>query len=194
MNIKASIMAIVIIVIIVGGVYVVVNGNALKHVQTVNQSTAQTTQQAAYTTTQNYSTPSTTAPHVGNSTNRSTITPSYAVNVGNSSTLGTYLASSSGYALYIFGADVPYGNRSACYTSCATYWPAFYASNLTVSPALNLSDFGTINRTDGTKQLTYKGWPLYLYAGDRAPGEVNGQNLSSFGGTWYVATPNLTYK
>ena len=48
---------------------------------------------------------------------------------------------------------------------------------------------GTITRDDGTVQATYNGWPLYLYFGDAAPGDTNGQGLDEFGGIWYLGSP-----
>ena len=41
-------------------------------------------------------------------------------------------------------------------------------------------------REDGKRQTTYKGWPLYYFAGDKAPGDVLGQGL---GNVWFVANP-----
>jgi predicted lipoprotein with Yx(FWY)xxD motif len=55
----------------------------------------------------------------------------------------------------------------------------------------NTADLGTITRSDGTKQVTYKGHPLYYYAGDgTSGGETSGQAISSFGAPWYVLTPS----
>jgi predicted lipoprotein with Yx(FWY)xxD motif len=47
---------------------------------------------------------------------------------------------------------------------------------------------GTITRSDGTKQATYEGHPLYTYVGDKSPGQAtgNGKNLS--GGLWWEMT------
>jgi predicted lipoprotein with Yx(FWY)xxD motif len=47
-------------------------------------------------------------------------------------------------------------------------------------------DFGTITREDGKKQTTYKGMPLYYFAGDKKAGDVTGQGM---GKVWYVANP-----
>ena len=47
---------------------------------------------------------------------------------------------------------------------------------------------GTITRSDGTVQATYDGRPLYTYAGDTAPGQANGNGITSFGGTWHEVT------
>jgi len=39
--------------------------------------------------------------------------------------------------------------------------------------------------------VTYKGHPLYYYAGDGPNGgESTGQAISSFGAPWYVLTPS----
>ena len=47
---------------------------------------------------------------------------------------------------------------------------------------------GVLTRSDGTKQATYLGHPLYTYVGDKSPGQAtgNGKNLS--GGLWYEMT------
>jgi predicted lipoprotein with Yx(FWY)xxD motif len=42
----------------------------------------------------------------------------------------------------------------------------------------------TITRTDGTRQLTYNGHPLYTYIADTAPGQANGNNINLNGGLW----------
>ena len=44
----------------------------------------------------------------------------------------------------------------------------------------------TTKRSDGGTQITYNGHPLYLYSGDKKPGDTNGQGLNTFGGLWYV--------
>jgi predicted lipoprotein with Yx(FWY)xxD motif len=45
---------------------------------------------------------------------------------------------------------------------------------------------GTTKRKDGTTEVTYAGHPLYLYAGDAAPGQTTGEGLNQFGAKWYV--------
>jgi predicted lipoprotein with Yx(FWY)xxD motif len=109
---------------------------------------------------------------------------SLTIGVTNSSTLGDYLTGASVMTLYIFTADSP--DTSSCSGTCATNWPA-----LTVAPGTTIvpptgatASFGTINRSDGTTQVTYNHWPLYYYAGDSKAGDTTGQGV---GGKWFVA-------
>ena len=46
---------------------------------------------------------------------------------------------------------------------------------------------GTINRSDGTIQLTLGGWPVYRFSGDPQPGATSGQGNG--GGEWAAVTP-----
>jgi predicted lipoprotein with Yx(FWY)xxD motif len=46
---------------------------------------------------------------------------------------------------------------------------------------------GTTTRTDGTKQLTLGGLPLYLFAKDSKAGDAKGQAV---GGVWWVVGPD----
>ena len=42
---------------------------------------------------------------------------------------------------------------------------------------------------EGGRVVTYKGWPLYLYAGDTEPEKAKGQGLNLNGGLWYAISP-----
>jgi len=55
-----------------------------------------------------------------------------------------------------------------------------------VTASLKADDFATITREDGQKQTTYKGLPLYYFAGDKAASDANGQGVRD---VWFVATP-----
>jgi predicted lipoprotein with Yx(FWY)xxD motif len=48
---------------------------------------------------------------------------------------------------------------------------------------------GTITRDDGSLQVTYNGWPLYLYKTDVMAGDYYGQGLDDFGGLWFLVSP-----
>jgi predicted lipoprotein with Yx(FWY)xxD motif len=52
------------------------------------------------------------------------------------------------------------------------------------------ADLGTITRPDGTKQVTYKGHPLYLYVKDKDDGDTYGEGNKSFGAEWYALAPS----
>jgi hypothetical protein len=58
-----------------------------------------------------------------------------------------------------------------------------------VSGQAQRAKLATIARTDGTRQVTYAGHPLYYYVGDTKPGEANGQGLTDFGARWSLVTP-----
>jgi predicted lipoprotein with Yx(FWY)xxD motif len=102
------------------------------------------------------------------------------------SPLGTILTDSDGNTLYVFFADAD--GESTCYDECADNWPAFVTEG---DPAagrrIDASLLGTTERTDGSIQVTYAGWPLYYFAGDEQPGDTNGQDV---GDVWYVIAPD----
>ncbi len=102
-----------------------------------------------------------------------------AVNLVDTS-LGKVLVDGKGMTLYMFTADS--AGTATCYEACAQSWPPILGT-ATPGTGLDAEDFATTTRTDGTTQATFYGMPLYLFAGDAAPGDVNGQGV---GGKWYV--------
>jgi predicted lipoprotein with Yx(FWY)xxD motif len=92
----------------------------------------------------------------------------------------TLLTNAKGLTLYSFAPDT--STKSACYGSCAAYWPPVTGSP-SAGPGVT-GTLGTITRTGGTVQATYDGHPLYTYIGDSAPGQANGNNLNLNGGLW----------
>jgi len=92
----------------------------------------------------------------------------------------TVLTNAKGLTVYTFAADTTPG-KSSCYGSCAAYWPPVTGSPS--APGIP-GTFGTITRTDGTKQVTWNGHPLYTYIGDHGPGSASGNNLNINGGLW----------
>ncbi|WP_343691736.1 hypothetical protein [Chitinophaga sp.] len=115
-------------------------------------------------------------------------TPVAKVQVSTDATLGKVLTDSAGRTLYFFSKDA--GDTSTCTGGCLAAWPIFYSANLALTDtSLHASDFGTITRTDGTKQTTYKGWPLYYYVKDTLPKLTLGEKV---GNVWYVAKPDYS--
>ena len=92
----------------------------------------------------------------------------------------TVLTTAKGLTVYTFAADSP--GKSNCYGSCAGYWPPVTGSP-SAAPGIP-GTFGTTTRTDGTKQITWNGHPLYTYVGDHGPGSASGNNLNINGGLW----------
>jgi predicted lipoprotein with Yx(FWY)xxD motif len=90
------------------------------------------------------------------------------------------LTNAKGLTLYTFAPDKV--NKSVCYGDCATYWPPV-PGNMSAGPGVT-GTIGTITRTDGTKQATYDGHPLYTYIGDHGPGTASGNNINLNGGLW----------
>ena len=64
--------------------------------------------------------------------------------------------------------------------------PVFYVPDIIVPPLLNASDFGTYIRDHLVKQTTYKGYPLYYFYQDKAPGDTLGHKASN---VWFVINP-----
>ena len=106
-----------------------------------------------------------------------------------SSSAGTFLANGSGHAVYLWTKD---GNgMSACTGACTGAWPPVTTTGqVTASGGAKSSDLGTITRSDGTKQVTYDGHPLYFFAGDSGPGMASGQGNDGFGAKWWLVSPS----
>jgi predicted lipoprotein with Yx(FWY)xxD motif len=102
---------------------------------------------------------------------------------------GTILAAGPKKAtVYLFEADN--GSTSACTGACAGVWPPVTSSSgASALGGAQASQLGTITRSDGTKQVTYNGHPLYFYAKDQDAEDAYGQGIKSFGSDWYVLKP-----
>jgi predicted lipoprotein with Yx(FWY)xxD motif len=97
---------------------------------------------------------------------------------------GNVLMNGRGLATYLF--DVETTKTPECYGDCAVAWPPVLTkgkprAGAGVKPGL----LGVTERTDGSRQVTYKGHPLYLYEHDR-PGDIFCQDVFEFGGTWLL--------
>jgi predicted lipoprotein with Yx(FWY)xxD motif len=97
--------------------------------------------------------------------------------------LGKVLVDGQGMTLYRLSADGR--DHSTCTTQCLQFWPA-------VSPGGAEQGAATTGRTatpDGTAIATVAGRPVYTFSQDHQPGDVNGEGLTEFGGTWYAVSP-----
>jgi predicted lipoprotein with Yx(FWY)xxD motif len=105
-----------------------------------------------------------------------------------SSQFGEMLFDSRRQAIYIFEKD-PNG-RTVCYGECAEAWPPVLSKGKPVAGrGVDGGLLGTVERRDGTRQVTYAGKPLYYYAHE-APGEVRCHNVNLNGGFWWVVGPD----
>lgn len=90
---------------------------------------------------------------------------------------GGVMVNSAGMTLYTFDKDVANSGKSACNGPCAALWPPVPATGS------EQGDFSVVTRDDGSKQLAYKGKPVYLYAQDKKPGDMTGDNVKN---VWHV--------
>jgi predicted lipoprotein with Yx(FWY)xxD motif/cytochrome c553 len=94
------------------------------------------------------------------------------------------LLDAEGRSLYLYTADGVDGDPLACVDACLNNWPPLVVEgDVVVGEGLDGALVGSVERSDGTLQVTYGGHPLYTYARDRAPGDTNGQAL---GGAFFL--------
>jgi predicted lipoprotein with Yx(FWY)xxD motif len=102
--------------------------------------------------------------------------------------LGNILVNSKGRTLYLFKRDS--GTMSECTGACAVNWPPLrVVGKPTLGSGARASLASTSTRAAGVRQVTYNGHPLYLFKGDRKPGDTNGEGLNAFGGSWFAVSP-----
>jgi len=98
--------------------------------------------------------------------------------------LGTVLTNAKGFTVYWFAKDT--STSSTCAGACAAAWPPVIGMPQAASGVKLAGKLGEIQRSNGTMQATYDGHPLYLFAGDSAPGQANGNGINGFGALWYA--------
>ncbi|MER7770741.1 hypothetical protein [Kitasatospora sp. NPDC096140] len=101
--------------------------------------------------------------------------------------LGTIVTDSAGFTLYRFDQDENNPPESYCNGSCAVIWPPEHVNGDVTVKGIDSKLVGTVTRSDGTKQVTVNGWPVYRYSPDTKPGDTKGQGV---GGTWFAVTPS----
>jgi predicted lipoprotein with Yx(FWY)xxD motif len=103
------------------------------------------------------------------------------------STVGQVIVDAKGMAVYYFKSDVAGSGKSTCSGQCLTAWPAVVPVAATVTATGISGKLGEISRTDGTRQITVNGRPVYLFQGDKAPGDINGQDVKK---VWFLVSPS----
>jgi predicted lipoprotein with Yx(FWY)xxD motif len=133
-----------------------------------SSSSSVTTTSAAATSSSSSSAAATTAASLGTAAN---------AKIGQS-----ILVDGKGMTVYLFANDT--GTTSAVPANIAANWPPVTATGTpTAGAGLDASKLTVAPQADGTQQLSYNGHLLYLFVGDKAAGDANGQGL---GGIWYV--------
>jgi predicted lipoprotein with Yx(FWY)xxD motif len=114
---------------------------------------------------------------------------SVSVDSKSNSTLGQQiLVTSEGRSLYVLSGES--SHHLLCTSAeCLKFWPPLTVS----SSSTKLKDgsgvhgkLSLLHRSNGKWQVMVDGQPVYLFALDKSPGEVKGQDFKSFGGVWHV--------
>jgi predicted lipoprotein with Yx(FWY)xxD motif len=98
------------------------------------------------------------------------------------SSIGWVLAAANGQVVYAYDKD-PKSGTPACTGSCAQIWVPVTGSHPIASPAdKGLGKFDTVATSNGAKQITYNGRPLYTFKGAKALATKG----NGVGGVWHV--------
>jgi predicted lipoprotein with Yx(FWY)xxD motif len=109
------------------------------------------------------------------------------ITVSQNASWGPTLTLKNGDALYRLSADSK--DHSRCTGQCAVFWPpVLLAAGQKVPVGKGVSGLGSFTRSNGTRQVTLDGLPLYRFAGDKKPGQVTG-NVKNVFGRWYSINP-----
>jgi predicted lipoprotein with Yx(FWY)xxD motif len=110
------------------------------------------------------------------------------VKAGRAGKLNPVLVDQNGMTLYRFDKDVPKPPATHCVDACATSWPPLIVApgGTVYADGVDPSVVGTVQRPDGSWQVTVGGWPAYDFAKDTKPGDTRGQGVS---GTWFGLLP-----
>lgn len=102
--------------------------------------------------------------------------------------LGKIVVDDQGFTLYMYAHDSASPSKATCDGECALTWEPVSAHDGSVAvEGVNQAMVGEVTRSDGTKQMTLAGWPLYRYDPDQKPGDTTGQGQ---GGLWFAIGPD----
>ena len=124
---------------------------------------------------------------------------------------GSYVTDNYGMAVYAFVSsdalqsveagdfdEMTEGVRDAaveCTGECQEFWPPVYLVSDTsleegAGDEINTNLLYTTSVADDPMQLVYNGWPLYYFAQDGQPGDLNGHGLEAEAGIWLLLGPD----
>jgi predicted lipoprotein with Yx(FWY)xxD motif len=106
---------------------------------------------------------------------------------------GSVLADRSGHTLYLLTTEA--GSKLHCTSAaCLSVWPPLEISK-GQKPSIGAGVKGkvsTVARSSTTLQVTFNGYPVYVYSGDSGKGQTHGEGLNEFGGLWWMLRPAAT--
>jgi predicted lipoprotein with Yx(FWY)xxD motif len=104
--------------------------------------------------------------------------------------LGNIVATGRGLTVYMFTHDSINHDTCVAISGCTGIWPPVTSNGVpTLGPGVKRSLVGTIKLSNGARQVTYAGHPLYTYIADAGPGDTSYIGQSQFGGRWYALSP-----
>ncbi len=127
------------------------------------------------------SSPGSTSPAGRPSNEVGQFTPGETVLIVQKSSLGYVLALANGDVVYTYGNDKK-GGQPSCTSSCAATWPAVTGIPMTNAGEKLPGTLGVVTMSNGGKQITYNGYPLYIFKSEK-PLSTTGDGV---GGLWHV--------
>jgi predicted lipoprotein with Yx(FWY)xxD motif len=116
-------------------------------------------------------------------TSAAATTSSAALKVVQDPKYGSIVVDGRGFAVYRFDKDTASPPASNCSGQCLASWPPVVATGDVRADGVSANLLGTVTRSDGTKQVTLAGWPLYRYQKDSKAGDTTGQAV---GNVWWL--------
>lgn len=110
-----------------------------------------------------------------------------ALTVAKDPKLGDHIVDGNGMTVYRFKPDTAWPMVSKCTGDCLAKWPVVAPVDRANTKGITEKNYLVLDRPDGKKQQTVNCWPVYTFAGDKKPGDTNGQGV---GGTWYAVAPD----
>jgi predicted lipoprotein with Yx(FWY)xxD motif len=111
-----------------------------------------------------------------------------------STPVGSVLTSAQGFTLYYLTTEKGGVDKCTNLPGCSAVWPGLAPPSGGSPTAASgvTGQLSVLSTSTGGMEVSYNGWPLHTFAMDTQAGQANGQGITSFGGTWFAATPGLT--
>ena len=103
------------------------------------------------------------------------------------------LANQGSRSLYVLSAEA--GTKVHCKSACLKIWPPLLVKSAVRSVTLGAGvkgKIGFVTRSSTMKQVTFNTYPVYIYSGDSASLQSNGEGVVADGGTWWMINASAT--